>query len=312
MIGHSLLSGLLLLLPIAATVGIYIGIEFQRIFNGGFKGKYGVPGAGDISPGRNSGPQTNMYCQKLIGITPSGSRYTYNPNQWGLSANEDSGLCLNVTTGLLDEDSKYADPFSVTWNFTQGPETQPVRAFPNALLEGADNLPKTLSSIKEIPVDLAWTYGLGDSNQTSTDPATLEAQNVNANVAIDIFMDTNSGKSTVTTQAKHEVMVWLAKYGPATQPIGWDKGAQQTVVVNGTSFGLYTGQNGNGVNVWTWVASTTTNRFVGDILPLVTALETSSGPNGNDYLGYFGFGTEAYNSPTNVTFACSELYIDVL
>lgn len=76
MIGHSLLSGLLLLLPIAATVGIYIGIEFQRIFNGGFKGKYGVPGAGDISPGRNSGPQTNMYCQKLIGITPSGSRYT--------------------------------------------------------------------------------------------------------------------------------------------------------------------------------------------------------------------------------------------
>ena len=26
-----------------------------------------------------------------------------------------------VTTGLLDEESKYADPFSVTWNFTQGP-----------------------------------------------------------------------------------------------------------------------------------------------------------------------------------------------
>ena len=117
---------------------------------------------------------------------------------------------------------------------------------------------------------------------------------------------------SASDSASYEVMVWLAKYGPATQPIGWDKGAQQTVVVNGTSFGLYTGQNGNGVNVWTWVASTTTNRFVGDILPLVTALETSSGPNGNDYLGYFGFGTEAYNSPTNVTFACSELYIDVL
>jgi hypothetical protein len=55
-----------------------------------------------------------------------------------------------------------------------------------------------------------------------------------------------------------------------------------------------------------------TQRFVGDILPLVTGLETANGPNGRDYLGYFGFGTEAYNSPTNVTFACSELYIDVL
>ena len=75
---------------------------------------------------------------------------------------------------------------------------------------------------------------------------------------------------------------------------------------------LYTGQNGVGTNVWTWVASTLTNRFVGDILPLVNGLETADGPAGNDYLGYFGFGTEAYNSPVNVTFACKELYIDVL
>jgi len=54
-------------------------------------------------------------------------------------------------------------------------ETQPVRAFPNALLEGAENLPIALSSVKQIPVDVAWTYGLGDSNQTSTDEQTLEA-----------------------------------------------------------------------------------------------------------------------------------------
>lgn len=64
--------------------------------------------------------------------------------------------------------------------------------------------------------------------------------------------------------------------------------------------------------MWTWVASTVTNRFVGDILPLVTGLETANGPNDRDFLGYFGFGTEAYNSPRNVTFACSELYIDVI
>ena len=67
-----------------------------------------------------------------------------------------------------------------------------------------------------------------------------------------------------------------------------------------------------GTKVWTWVASTVTNRFVGDILPLITGLETANGPSGSDFLGYFGFGSEAYNSPTNVTFACSELYLDVL
>jgi len=60
---------------------------------------------------------------------------------------------------------------------------------------------------------------------------------VNANVAIDIFMDSNSGASTVTTQAKHEVMVWFAMYGPATQPIGYQGGAgsKNTVVINGTT-----------------------------------------------------------------------------
>jgi hypothetical protein len=75
MLAHSLLSGALLLLPIAITVGIYIGIESQKIFNDGFEGRYGVPGAGGSSPGRNV-VETNMYCQKLIGITPQGSRYT--------------------------------------------------------------------------------------------------------------------------------------------------------------------------------------------------------------------------------------------
>ena len=83
-----------------------------------------------------------------------------------------------------------------------------------------------------------------------------------------------------------------------------------TVLIHNSN--LYTGSNGAGTKVWTWVASQVTNRFVGDILPLINALETADGPTGTDYLSYFGFGSEAYNSPVNVTFACSELYIDVL
>merc|ERR1711939_109400 len=84
MFAHSLLSGVLLLLPIVITVGIYIGIESQKIFNGGFDGKYGVPGSGGSTLDRDV-VETSMYCQKLIGITPKGSRYTYNPNPCGPS-----------------------------------------------------------------------------------------------------------------------------------------------------------------------------------------------------------------------------------
>jgi len=79
MIAGSLLSGAMLLLPICITVGIYIGVEFQKIFgNDKFGGSYGVPtsGGSSSSPGGNGKVETSMYCQKLIGITPKDSRYT--------------------------------------------------------------------------------------------------------------------------------------------------------------------------------------------------------------------------------------------
>jgi hypothetical protein len=50
-----------------------------------------------------------------------------------------------------------------------------------------------------------------------------------------MFMDSNRGDSTVTTSANHEVMVWFAMYGPATQPIGYNLGSKNTVSINGTT-----------------------------------------------------------------------------
>jgi hypothetical protein len=66
---HSLLSGALLLLPVAVTLAIYIGINTHQIFHSGFKGSYGIP---------NNVPKfgINTYCQKSIGITPQNGRYT--------------------------------------------------------------------------------------------------------------------------------------------------------------------------------------------------------------------------------------------
>jgi hypothetical protein len=58
---------------------------------------------------------------------------------------------------------------------------------------------------------------------------------VNANVAIDMFMDSNRGDSATPALSSHEVMVWLAMYGPATQPIGFNLGSKQTQSINGTT-----------------------------------------------------------------------------
>jgi hypothetical protein len=71
MFAHHVLSGLLLLFPVIVTVGIYVGVEFQRIFHGGFEG-YGVP----TYLSNATRIESNTYCQKAFGITPYPNKYT--------------------------------------------------------------------------------------------------------------------------------------------------------------------------------------------------------------------------------------------
>ena len=80
----SLLSGALLVLPVAVTVGVYIGIESQRIFHGGdFNGFTtggnggggGGVGGGGAGGGGHHKFTTETFCQKAYGITPFPGRY---------------------------------------------------------------------------------------------------------------------------------------------------------------------------------------------------------------------------------------------
>lgn len=50
-----------------------------------------------------------------------------------------------------------------------------------------------------------------------------------------MFLDADKTKAADTTKAAYEVMVWLAAFGDATQPIGLAEGALATEVVNGTT-----------------------------------------------------------------------------
>ena len=82
---------------------------------------------------------------------------------------------------------------------------------------------------------------------------------------------------------------------------------------------LFAGQNDNLQNVFSWVATEPVEEFDSDISPLfnfildpkVTKDVDIDIPAFTDFLGYVGFGTQAFNSIGNVTFWVPRLSIDV-
>lgn len=126
-----------------------------------------------------------------------------------------------------------APEFSITWQYPPGPETQPVHAFPNVKVDSGV-FPSRLQSIEQVMVDLEWSYGIGNKTTASTSKQDLTDNLVNTNVAFDMFLDSDRGKSEDSTEAGYEIMVWFAAFGPATQPIGFSDGAIDTKTVDGT------------------------------------------------------------------------------
>lgn len=188
-----------------------------------------------------------------------------------------------------------------------------MHAFPNVLVDGGV-FPATVASLSQIGLDVRWSYGVGNASVSTTDETALDAESLNANVAVDMFFDSDKTSATNSSAALYEIMVWFADFGSAAQPIGLSDGAVTTATVNGTSFDLYYGENGNKQHVLTWVATDTVETFNGDLLPLITklfAMDNTDYPVSTDYLGYFAFGSEAYYSDAYVTFDVPHLSINV-
>ncbi|KAK5064958.1 hypothetical protein LTR84_000792 [Exophiala bonariae] len=303
---RSLVSAGFLLLPIAVTLGLLLGLQAHREARG-------MP-----PPFVSNKVSTDTYCQRAFGISPAtrGLQYTLNPNQWGIADNYTGpgGLCMNVTSF---ENASYptntsAPQWSITWQFPPGPPTQPVHAFPNIKLDPDAVFPIEISKVAAIHFSAEWAYGVGDVKPNTTNVNDLLAADVNSNVAIDMFLDSDPDKAVSSTDAKYEVMVWLGVFGVATEPIGLKQGALKTQSVNGTNFNLYFGENGLGQSVLTWVADGTVQNFNADIGPLLQGLTGLGGPTVNDHLGYLAFGSEALSASTNITFWNPDLHMDVI
>ncbi|ROT41944.1 concanavalin A-like lectin/glucanase [Sodiomyces alkalinus F11] len=295
----------LLALPIAITLAVLFGLQAGR------------EAVGKPPLFVDNGIKRTQYCQKAFGIHPEsrGLEYTLNPNQWGWSEGEPGGLCINVTSfnNQTYATKSTAPEFSVTWEYPPGPLTQPVHAFPNIKVESTE-FPVRVRDLESISIDVEWTYGVGNRTASTTDEDELAEHEVNTNVAIDMFLDSNKKKAKDSTKASYELMVWLAAIGPATHPIGLKQGAMATEIINGITFSLYVGRNSLKQNVLTWVASETVEKFNADLTPLVQRVLSGTGsyyPLDSDYVGYMGLGSEAYHSNTAVTFHVPQLAIDV-
>ncbi|CAI7575192.1 unnamed protein product [Penicillium glandicola] len=322
-----LVNAVLVAIPLGGSVGALMGIDAHRaatgqkpLFSGGTSSDGTGSGSDSTGDGgghntvTDNGVTTTEYCDLSWGITPpsKSENYTLNPNQWGVTATSTgNGLCMNVTTFTNETYATDTAPeFTVTWQFDAGPQTAPVHGYPNIRVD--DVLPKKMSSITELNLDLHWTYGVGDTTAASTDTTALTAENLATNVAIDMFLDTDSTKAVNGTNAAFEVMVWFWMSNEEAQPHGWGSpGINRTV--DGTKFTLYNGTNDNGQMVLSWVASTITETFTGDIYPLISDLYSLGDdyPAKEDYLGSLSFGTEVYSVDSNVTFWAEKYKIDI-
>jgi Glycosyl hydrolase family 12 len=72
-------------------------------------------------------------------------------------------------------------------------------------------------------LDFSWTMGIGDDNAPSTSVRRLESQNVNASVALDMYIDADRDKAGQGGQAAFEMIIFFAKYG-LQDPVGFGNG----------------------------------------------------------------------------------------
>jgi hypothetical protein len=260
----------------------------------------------------------------------NGVNYTINSNE--ILTEPESILCLTVTQNQNNTytSNSTAPVFSITWEYpftianasAPSNETQPlVHAFPQATLQDA-LLPITLEDLGVLNLDFSWTMGIGDDNAPATSERRLGAQQVNSTVALDMYLDADPDKSAEGGKAAFEMIIFFAMFG-LEDPVGFGNGTIVTTAKLGNNeFNLFAGQNDNLQNVFSWVATEPITDFSGDISPLFNTILNLAKVKGfadlgvdipvfSDYLGYVGFGTQAYNSEGHVTFYVPKLGMDL-
>ncbi|KAL4953742.1 xyloglucan-specific endo-beta-1,4-glucanase A [Aspergillus filifer] len=193
--------------------------------------------------------------------TTAGDFILYN-NLWGQD-NADSG---SQCTGL-DSASGNTISWHTSWSWSGGEYN--VKSFANAAYQFTAT---QLSSLSSIPTTWDWSYSTTD---------------IVANVAYDLFTT-----STVGGDSEFEVMIWLAALGGAG-PISSTGSSIASVTLGGVSWNLWYGLNGN-MEVYSFVASSTTKSFSADLVDFINYLVDNQGLPSSQYLTHVQAGTEPF------------------
>ncbi|KAL4907289.1 xyloglucan-specific endo-beta-1,4-glucanase A [Aspergillus multicolor] len=206
-----------------------------------------------------------------------GNFILYN-NLWG-EANADSG---SQCTGV---DSANGDSISwhTSWSWSGGSSS--VKSFANVAYQFTST---QLSSLSSIPSTWEWSY-------SNTD--------IVADVAYDLFTSSSAGGDS-----ENEIMIWLAALGGAG-PISSTGSSIASVTLGGVTWDLYSGPNGS-MQVYSFVASSTTENFSADLMDFINYLVENQGLSTSQYLTNVQAGTEPFTG-SDATFTTSSYSVSI-
>ncbi|KAL3433007.1 xyloglucan-specific endo-beta-1,4-glucanase A [Aspergillus tetrazonus] len=207
----------------------------------------------------------------------AGNFIVYN-NLWGQD-NADSG---SQCTGV-DSANGNSVSWHTTWSWSGGSSS--VKSYANAAYQFTAT---QLSSLSSIPSTWEWQYSTTD---------------IVANVAYDLFTS-----SSVGGDSEYEIMIWLAALGGAG-PISSTGSSIATVTLGGVTWNLYSGPNGS-MQVYSFVASSTTESFSADLMDFINYLVENQGLSNSQYLTHVQAGTEPFTG-SDATLTVSSYSVSV-
>jgi len=194
--------------------------------------------------------------------------YTIYQDLWG-EAQASSGSQCTTVTGLTN--GKLA--WSTSWTWAGGSSS--VKSYANAALQ---DIGKELSAISTIPSTWDWSY---------------TGSNIVGDVSYDMWLAPSASGTN-----DYEIMVWLAAIGGAG-PISSTGSTVATPTIDGTTWKLYTGPNGD-TTVFSFVAETEQTAFSGDLMAFFTYLIDNENVPNTHYLTSIGAGTEPFTGTSAV------------
>ncbi|KAI9650822.1 hypothetical protein NHQ30_000856 [Ciborinia camelliae] len=222
------------------------------------------------------------------------------------SLNEQFGGALTESGDYLYGSDKWGDDGSGSQNMT-------VHAYPNVGYQSIQ-LPAQISNIESFQLSGSWTvFPVGEESASNTTSA-LSAIYCKADIALDMFLDTNNRSSTNASAASHEVMVWQSVWG-GVWPIGYHDpptGAPE-YNLSGVTYQLFGGHNQQGQEqgVFSWVPTVYQESIDANVFELVRELVRLGNITEEMYLGLIQFGSETVHAEAPVELQMKDVQMSI-